>query len=92
MQCQKKSCRRERLEATGGTKGGHAVDGGSKLQDVRGDRLLRNAMERGAPGSELGGNPAEQRAIWSREDSRFRDVFMANTPFFNLLHCGIPNL
>ena len=31
MLCQKKSCRREPLEATGGTKGGHAVDGGSRL-------------------------------------------------------------
>ena len=30
MLCQKKSCRRERLEATGGTNGGHAVDGGSR--------------------------------------------------------------
>ena len=28
--CQKKSCRRERLQATGGTNGGHAVEGGSR--------------------------------------------------------------
>ena len=28
-------------------------------------------MERGALGSELGGKPAERRAIWSREDLRF---------------------
>ena len=28
-------------------------------------------MERGALGSELDGNPAEWRAIWSREDPRF---------------------
>ena len=28
-------------------------------------------MERGALDSELDGNPAERRAIWSREDSRF---------------------
>ena len=48
-----------------------------------GDRLLGNAMERGALGSELHGNPAERRAIWSREDSRFLDIFMASTPFFN---------
>ena len=31
MLYQKKSCRRERLEATGETNGGHAVDGGSRL-------------------------------------------------------------
>ena len=30
MLCQKKSCRRERLDATGRTNGGHAVDGGSR--------------------------------------------------------------
>ena len=40
-------------------------------------------MERGAPSSELDGNPMERRAIWSREDSRFVDVFMASTSFFN---------
>ena len=28
-------------------------------------------MERGELGSELDGNPAERRAIWSREDTRF---------------------
>ena len=28
-------------------------------------------MERGALGSELDGNPADRRAIWSREDPRF---------------------
>ena len=44
-------------------------------------------MGRGALDSKLDGNPAERRAIWSREDSRFLDVFMASTPFFNLLHC-----
>ena len=92
MLCQKKSCRRERLEATGGTNGGHAVDGGSRLLDVRGDRLLGNAMERGALGSELDGNPAERLVTWSREDSRFLDVFTASTPFFTLLHCGMLNL
>ena len=31
MLCQKKSRRRERLEATGGMNGGHAGDGGSRL-------------------------------------------------------------
>ena len=36
-----------------------------RLEDVRGDRLLGNAIERGALGSELDGNPAERRAIWS---------------------------
>ena len=46
-------------------------------------------MVRGALGSELDGNLAERRAIWSREDSRFLDVFMASTPFFNLLQCGM---
>ena len=45
MLCQKKSCRRERLEATEGTNGGHAVDGGSRLSDVRGERLLRSTVE-----------------------------------------------
>ena len=30
MPCQKKSCRRERLEATGRTNGGHVVDDGSR--------------------------------------------------------------
>ena len=38
-------------------------------------------MKRGTLGSELDGNPAERRAIWSREDFRFLDVFMASTPF-----------
>ena len=28
-------------------------------------------MERGALGNKLEGNPAERRAIWSREDPRF---------------------
>ena len=36
-----------------------------RLEDVRGDRLLGNAMERGALDNELDGNPAERRAIWS---------------------------
>ena len=49
-------------------------------------------MERGAPGSELDGYPAERRAIWSREDSHFLDVFIVSTPFFNLLRCGMLNL
>ena len=40
----------------------------------------------------LDGNPAERRAIWSREDSRFLDTFMVSTLFFNLLHCGMLNL
>ena len=31
MLCQKKPYHRERLEATGGTNGGQAVDGGSRL-------------------------------------------------------------
>ena len=33
MLCQKMSRRRERLEATGGMNGGHAVDGGFILLD-----------------------------------------------------------
>ena len=33
------------------------------FKDVRGDRLLGNAMERAALGSELDGNPAERRTI-----------------------------
>ena len=33
------------------------------FEDVRGDRLLGNAMERAALGSELDGNPAERRTI-----------------------------
>ena len=49
-------------------------------------------MEREALGSELDGNPAERRAIWSREDSHFLDVFMSSTPFFNLLHCRLLDL
>ena len=48
-------------------------------------------MERGALGSELDGNPVERRVLWSREDSRFLDVFVASTPFFNLQHCGMLN-
>ena len=31
MLCQKNSCPRERLEATGGTNEGHAVDGGLRM-------------------------------------------------------------
>ena len=49
-------------------------------------------MERGGLGSELDGNPAEQRAIWSRDDSRFLGVFMASTPFFSPIHCGLLHL
>ena len=71
MPCQKKSCRLERLDATGGKNRRHTVDGGSRLQDVRGDRLLGNAIERGALDSELDGNPVERRAIWSRENFLF---------------------
>ena len=42
------SCRRERLGAIGaeGTNGGHAVDGRSRLYDVRGDRLSGIIIER----------------------------------------------
>ena len=49
-------------------------------------------MERESLGSDLDGNPVERRAIWSREDSRFLDAFMASTPFSNLLHCSMLNL
>ena len=42
-------------------------------------------MKQGALGSELDVNPAERRAIWSREDSRFLDFFMASTPFLHRL-------
>ena len=31
-------------------------------------------MKRGAFGSKLDGNPAERRAIWSREDPRFLGI------------------
>ena len=46
----KKPCRRERLEAIGteGTNGDHTVEGGSRLWDVRGDRLSVSIMERAA--------------------------------------------
>ena len=46
--------RRERLDAIGdkGTNRGHAVDGGSRLYNVRGERLSGSAMERGALDSE----------------------------------------
>ena len=46
-------------------------------------------MERGALGSKIDGNPAERRAILSREDSRFLDVFMASTPFLHRLQYGM---
>ena len=36
-----------------------------RLENVRGDQLVGNAMERRALGSELDGNPAERRAIWN---------------------------
>ena len=49
-------------------------------------------MERGALGSELDGNSAKRRAIWSQEDSRFLNVFMASTPSLNPLHCGMLDL
>ena len=44
------ACCRGRLEATGakGTNGGHAVDGGSRLLEVRGDRLSESVKERAA--------------------------------------------
>ena len=43
------SCR-ERLEAIAaeGTNGGHAVEGGSRVWDARGDRLSGSVMERAA--------------------------------------------
>ena len=42
--------RRGRLEATGavGTNGGHAVEGGSRLLEARGDRLSGSVMEQAA--------------------------------------------
>ena len=45
-----RACRRGRLEATGavGTNGDHAVDGGSRLLEVRVDRFSGNVMERSA--------------------------------------------
>ena len=42
-------------------------------------------MERGALGSELDGNPAEQRAIWSREDPRFLGTLFV----LHRLQCGM---
>ena len=47
------------------------------------ERLLGNAIEREAFGSKLDGNPAEWRAIWSREDSRFWTSWPAH-PFFTI--------
>ena len=43
--CQKKSRCRERSEATGETNGGQAIDGGSRWSEVKGVRLLGNAMD-----------------------------------------------
>ena len=45
-----RACRRGRLEATGaeGTNGGHAVEGGLRLLEARGDRLSGSVMERAA--------------------------------------------
>ena len=43
-------------------------------------------MERDALRSELDGNPAEWRAIWSREDPRFLGTVFA---LLQLLHCGM---
>ena len=45
-----KACFRGRLEAVGaeGANEGHAVDGGSRLLEVRGDRLSGNVMQRAA--------------------------------------------
>ena len=45
-------------------------------------------MERGALGSELDGNPAERRAIWSREDSRFVGTVVT----LHRQQCGMPTL
>ena len=46
----KKACRQGRLEAIGaeGTNGDHAVEGGSRLWNVRGDRLSVSVMKRAA--------------------------------------------
>ena len=46
----KRSCRRGRLEAIGaeGTNGSHAVEGDSRLWDVRSDRLSGSVMQRAA--------------------------------------------
>ena len=49
-------------------------------------------MERGALGSEIDGNPAVRRMIWSQEDLRFLNVFMASTYLVQILHCGMLNL
>ena len=47
-------------------------------------------MERGALGSERGGNFGERPAIWSREDPRLLNtVDMANPSFSNHKNCGI---
>ena len=42
-------------------------------------------MERGALGSELDGNPAERRAIWSREDPCFLGTIFTR----HRLQCGV---
>ena len=50
-----------------------------------GELLLGNAMERGALGTELDGNPAERRTIWSREDLRFLGTVFT----LHRLQCGM---
>ena len=52
-----------------------------RLEDVRGDQLLGNAMEREALGSEFDGNTVEQREIWGSH--RFPP---------HRLQCGMLNL
>ena len=42
-------------------------------------------MKRGALGSELDGNPAERRAVWSREDPRFLGTALT----LRRLQCGM---
>ena len=58
-----------------------AARGYKGLEDIRGDQLLGNAMEREALGSELDGNAAELREI---RDSHRRPP--------HRLQCGMLNL
>ena len=49
-------------------------------------------MGQGALGSELDGNPAERRAIWNQEDSRFWTSSWPAHSFSNYKHCDMLNL
>ena len=50
----------------------------------QGRTVVGDTMKRGALGSELDGNPAERRAIWSRENTRFLGTVFT----LHRLQCG----